>query len=86
MIAKSYTVFDKKAGAFLQPFFIQNEGLAVRAILDVMADKEHSFYRYAEDYQLFEIGHFDDQKGVFEGLNDPMPVVGLLELKVKIDG
>ena len=86
MIVSVYTVFDKKAGAFLQPFFIQNDSLAVRAIRDVMADKEHSFYRYAEDYQLFQAGEFCDQTGVFICLSDAMPIVGLLELRGKIDG
>ena len=86
MIVSVYTVFDKKAGAFLQPFFIQNDSLAVRAIMDVMADKEHSFYRYAEDYQLFHICEFCDQTGVFIGESDPVAIIGLLELRGKIDG
>ena len=86
MIVNVYTVLDKKSGAFLQPFFIQNEGMAIRAILDVMADEDHTFARHAEDYQLFHVGSFDDSVGVMTGLTDPMPVIGLLELKVKQDG
>ena len=32
---------------------------------DALADKEHLFSKHPEDYTLFEIGDFDDQKGRF---------------------
>lgn len=55
---------DIKAEAYLQPFFAQTDGLAIRMFQAAANDQEHQFWKYAEDYTLFNIGVWDEKNGV----------------------
>lgn len=59
-----YSVFDKAVGAYMRPFFMQSDGQATRGFTDecVRADSEMS--KHPEDYALFRVGIFDDNKGM----------------------
>lgn len=59
-----YSVYDSKAEAFLQPFFAVSRGAAVRMFSDAAQDESHAFHKHAEDFTLFEVGRFDQVKGV----------------------
>ena len=58
---KMFVVFDTKANAYMQPWFLTQEGMATRAFTDCVNDPNHNFGRHPEDYILFDIGEFDDQ-------------------------
>lgn len=60
MNLKVFTMYDSKAEAYLQPFFMVNAGMAIRALTEVINDVNHTFCKHAADYTLFEIGTFDD--------------------------
>lgn len=60
---KIYTVHDSKAEAFLTPFFSSNNGTALRSFISAARDSDHIFHIHAQDYNLFEIGMFDDVSG-----------------------
>ena len=62
MIIKIYTVYDLKAEAYLPPFFMQNNGTAIRSFADAVNKEGHEFNAHPEDYVLFEIGEYDDKK------------------------
>lgn len=66
MIHKIFTVFDQKAQAYLPPFFLHQEGMATRSFSDAVNDKEHQFGAHPEDYTLFSIGTYDDERGMLE--------------------
>lgn len=68
MKLKSYVVFDNKAAAFLLPFFMVNDSVAIRAVADAVNDPSHSFSKNPTDYSLFRNGEFDDQVGCLEPL------------------
>ena len=59
-----YTVHDAKAEAYLQPFFQQARGAAIRSFTDAVNRPDHSFSQHPEDYTLFECGEFNDQTGI----------------------
>ncbi len=63
---KIYTVYDEKAGAFLPPFFVSAEGLALRAFKDCVNAPEHQFGKHPADYTLFRMGEWDDVTGDFQ--------------------
>ena len=71
MKLRMYSVYDSKAECFGTPFFMGSRGLAVRAFTDLVNDVKSSINRHPEDYTLFEIGSFDDNKAVFEPLFAP---------------
>lgn len=60
MTLKVFAVRDMKALAFLQPFFSNSTGSALRAFGDAVADKNCPFSKHPEDYVLYEIGTYDD--------------------------
>lgn len=60
-----YSIYDTAAGAYARPFFMQSDGQAMRAFVDIAGDKEHEIGRHPEDYSLFRLATFDDTKGVF---------------------
>jgi hypothetical protein len=60
MILKAFSVYDSKAEAYLPPFFTTTAALAMRSFETAANSGEHDFSKYAADYTLFEIGHYDD--------------------------
>lgn len=72
MEMRVYSVFDSKAEAFLQPFFMQAKGQAIRGFTELANDKNHQFGKFPEDYTLFELGIFDDQKGLIVSHQTPV--------------
>lgn len=63
MIKKMFSIYDEKSEAYLQPFFLDTHGQAVRAIVDCLSDPQHNFSRHSADYTLFVLGEFDDKDG-----------------------
>lgn len=58
-----YSIFDMKAKAYLQPFFMHNGEMAQREFTNVINDPSTRFGRNPEDYQLFHLGSFFDDQG-----------------------
>lgn len=71
MILKTFSLFDRKAGAFMTPFFMPSRGQAVRALTDLVSDPATTVARHPGDFALFELGSFDDALGRFsDGIPD----------------
>jgi hypothetical protein len=59
-----YSIFDKAAEAFVTPFFMQNDGLAIRAFQDnVNATDENNISKHPEQFTLYKIAEYDDKTG-----------------------
>lgn len=90
MNIRIYAVYDSKAERYLQPFFTGSKGEAIRSITNVVNDPSHNFCTYAEDFTLFEIGEYNDQKGEISS-TPPLSLGNLIEFKdserfpVKVD-
>ena len=67
------SVRDSKAGAFMIPFFTRNRDTGIRSVMMAMQDPSHEFYKFHDDYTLFELGVYDDDDGSF--LVHPAPEV-----------
>lgn len=63
MISKIYAIYDSKLEAYMQPFFMQSKGQAVRAFTDTVNDDKTQFWKHPEDFTLFELGEYDDSTG-----------------------
>lgn len=81
MINQVFSIRDTKANAYLTPFFMVNEAMAIRAITDLVNDPDHSFCKHSEDYALYSLGVYDDATGKLEVLDAPLHVVNAVELK-----
>lgn len=64
---KVIAVYDKKAMSYMPPMFVNNRVMAVRYFeRSVNADPERSdLARFPADYNLQELGEFDDVHGTF---------------------
>ena len=60
---KIFSIHDSAAGAYLAPFFLHAEGIAIRTFTDCINDPEHAFGRHPKDYNLMVLGEFDDNNG-----------------------
>jgi len=63
MKLKIFVVYDTKAEAYMQPFFMASTGQALRTFEDTVNDTTTTFNKHSADFTLFEIGTFEDDTG-----------------------
>lgn len=77
-----YSIKDTKVGAFKSPFYAQNNMVAMRSLKNAVNDKNGGeLYLNAEDFQLFNLGEFDDITGQIT--NNVEFICNAIDLKVK---
>lgn len=86
MKLKVFAVFDSAVGAYMQPFFMQSKGQAIRAWQDTINDEKTQFHAHPSDFTLFELGEYDDQDGAFTNLPAKLSLGTALELLSKAPG
>lgn len=59
---------DRAVDAFLRPFFATHLGGAKRSFRDEVnrAAPDNAMHAHPEDYDLYHLGSFDDNTGLFE--------------------
>lgn len=67
-----FSVYDSKADAFLAPFFMPNQSMAVRIFQNCANNGEHQFGINAGDYTLFSLGSFDDETAKIQTTKTPI--------------
>lgn len=78
---KVFTIFDSKVGCYFPPFMMRSVGEAERAVGSHANDPLHNFYKYAEDFTLFEIGSWDERTGKYSLLDAPHSIGNLVQFK-----
>lgn len=63
MDLKIYCLYDSKAEAYAQPFFMRSRGEAIRGFSELANDANTQVGRYPDDFTLFELGSWDPIKG-----------------------
>jgi len=58
-----FAIYDMKAEAYMQPWFLPSEGLAIRAFSDCVNNPEHNFGMHPEDYILYNVGAWSPNTG-----------------------
>lgn len=62
-----YTIFDAAAKAYTAPFFLPNDGLALRAFIDnVNSTEENNISKHPDQFTLFHVATWDDQQATME--------------------
>lgn len=56
-------VRDRQITAFLRPFTAQSRGQAIRSFRDEVNRDGSELNSHPEDYELYELGTFDEQTG-----------------------
>lgn len=63
MLVKMYAIYDSKAQAYLQPFFVANHALAFRNLERGCKNPESPFVQFPVDFHLFCLATFEDTTG-----------------------
>lgn len=73
MIQVVCAVKDRAADAFGRPFFAQTQGVAIRSFMDEVsrAAEDNQLYQHPDDFDLFELGTYDDSIGMITMLPEP---------------
>lgn len=64
-------VRDRAMDAFMQPFFCQARGVANRSFADEINKKDSPFHAHPEDFDLYELGVYDDNTGFIKSHERP---------------
>ena len=67
------SIRDSAADAYGRPFFLPSVGVAIRSFTDEVnrSSEDNQIYQHPEDFDLFELGEFDDNTGRFVLLDMP---------------
>jgi len=57
-------VKDRAVDAFMNPFVVPSRGMAIRAFGDEMNKSDSAMRAHPDDYDLYELGEFDQDTGV----------------------
>lgn len=68
MITRAFAVYDSKVLCYGVPFFSPTIPAALRSFSDACKDVNTNLNRHPGDYQLYEIGSFDDNTCILAGL------------------
>jgi hypothetical protein len=73
MIQIVCAVKDRAADAYGRPFFVATVGVAIRSFMDeVNRDApDNQLFAHPDDFDLFELGTFDDSNGLIVMLPEP---------------
>lgn len=74
MVLKLFSVFDRKAAAYWQPFCAATPGMAERFIMDQLSEPKSPMAKYPEDFSLVHVGDWDDSAGKCVGFQEPKVV------------
>lgn len=79
MIFRVVAVRDRAADVFGQPNFVLSIGGAIRAFGDEVnraGDPNNSFNKHPEDFDLYEIGSYNDETGEMVAIHPRQIAVG----------
>lgn len=70
MILFVYSIYDEKVESYSQPFFAATNSAAIRMFTDLATDGQSTIYKHPQDYTLYQIGKWDDEKGQIESFDN----------------
>lgn len=76
-----FSVFDKKAGVYCTPFVSHSTATATRDFGQAVNDPNSQVCKYASDFELFELGAWDEDSGQIQTTQLPVFVVNGASLK-----
>ena len=76
---KVFAVMDEKVETFGQPVVMETVGQAIRMFTDVVNDGQSMWCKHPTDFQLYQLGEFNDRSGEF--VNDRKFVIAAIDVK-----
>lgn len=84
MIQIICAVKDRAADAFGRPLFVASVGVAIRSFSDEVnrQDAENQMFNHSDDFDLYELGVYDDSTGIIECHAQPKQIAMGKSVKV----
>lgn len=79
------SVYDSKTDTFFPPFQVRNEATGVRLFEEQVRNPETQIHKFAADFTLFALGHFEDSDGSYELFDAPRSVISAYSIKSNIE-
>lgn len=76
-----FSIFDKKAQAFFNPFYYHYKGEALRSFEEEIRSGKSPLSKYPADFALYRIGVFNSTTGHIEGLAKPEFIMEAVEFR-----
>jgi len=85
MVSVIVSVKDSAAEAFGRPMYLQSIGVAIRSFTDEVnrEDKDNQLFNHPDDFDLYELGVFDDATGMYQIRDNPNVIVRGKDVKIK---
>lgn len=83
MTLKIFSIRDSKGEVFNTPFFQKTHGEAERNFRSVVNDGKTTVSQYPDDFDLYYLGEYDDNKGTFTTLPTPQHVAKAVNMIAK---
>ena len=58
-----YSILDEKSQLYSPPFIAQNDGIAIRMVMDILRSPDNNLSRYPQDHKLMLVGFWDEVNG-----------------------
>ncbi|QXP08632.1 MAG: nonstructural protein [Arizlama microvirus] len=68
----SIAVLDLATETYGRPFFVHHAGQAMRSFMDEVKNRDSEIGKHPGDYELYELGTFDDTTGKFTAPPEPV--------------
>lgn len=80
MNLKAYSIRDSKGEVFHTPFFKKTHGEAERDFTAAVRDDKSQLSQFPDDFDLYYLGEYDDQKGIFKTLDTPQHMIKAVQV------
>ena len=83
---KVYTILDKVAGIYSNPFYLKSNAVALREISYLINEEKqpNMFNTNIKDKALYCLGDFNEETGIIKPLDKPEFIINLLDLKSEL--
>jgi len=81
MQLKIFSIRDSKGEVFNTPFFQKTHGEAERTFRELVNDPQSMLFKYPDDFDLYFVGEYDNQKGVVKPLDTPQHILKAINCK-----
>ena len=79
MITPIISIYDRAVLSYMSPFTVRTVGEAKRQLLDTVRDPTHAFSQHPSDYDLVQLGTFNDSNGTIESFKQPVLLMKVSE-------
>jgi len=76
-------VKDRAVDAFNRPLYVPTTGVAIRSFTDECNKKDSELNIHPEDYDLYEIGSWDDSTAIYTSLEVPRVIARAQDIAIK---